>query len=304
MFPHLAVLTLLLAAAFVCNVQSVSAQIDPNVYPAAPLTQFNFGMIGLTRGQTARLNVTYDHVVSIDPSLHNPPGDIPPDPYRVTLSFVNRDGRVVAQNVVLLAMGKAALLDFSAVDLNFTRTAVRAVVDVDGHDANGNNRVLLPAVLPSVEVFNNDNGQTSALDPGSISSFSPQPDAPGFGMFGLARNHTARINVAYVGTHNPPGLHNPPGDVPPDPCRVTMRFVNGDGRVMAENTQMVEFGKSAFFDFPTRAVAAGARQRLRAVVIVDPNIRGIAPCVMPSLEVFNNDTGKTTVFYPGSLLGW
>ena len=80
-----------------------------------------------------------------------------------------------------------------------------------------------------------------------------------------------------------------------------MQFVSGDGRVMAETTQLVEFGKAVSFDFPAGAFPAGLRQRLRAVVIVTPDASGIVPCVMPSVEILNNDTGKTAVFYPGQL---
>jgi hypothetical protein len=66
----------------------------------------------------------------------------------------------------------------------------------------------------------------------------------------------------------------------------------------------VEYGKAVSFDFPARVFPVGARQRLRAVVIVAPDPSGIAPCVMPSVEVLNNETGKTVMLYPGSLIGW
>jgi hypothetical protein len=297
MFPRLAALAVMLFAAMVCGVSSAHAQIDPNLYPTLTPTQINFGVVNVTRGQTARLNVIYTKVVPVDSTVPPDPY-IPPDPYRMTLSFVDGDGRVVSQNIVSLAIGKPALLDFSLVDPNVRNIKVRAVVNIER-----NNSALLPAVMPSVEIFNNDTGQTGVLDPGSIYSFNPQPDPPGFGFFGIARNQTARLNVAYVGFHNPPGYHNPPDDRPA-PINVTMQFVNGDGRVMAESRQTVEYGKAASFDFPAGAFPAGVRQRLRAFVIVAPVEGGIVPCVMPSVEVLNNDTGKTAVFYPGSEIGW
>jgi hypothetical protein len=73
---------------------------------------------------------------------------------------------------------------------------------------------------------------------------------------------------------------------------------------MAESRQVVEYGKTVSFDYPAGAFPAGTRQRLRPVLIIAPDANGIVPCVMPSLEVINNDTGKTSVFYPGSEIGW
>ena len=290
MFSRFTVLAVMIVAAVLCNINSANAQLLPAV------KTLNFGIIDITRGQTARLNVIYTKVETADPNGLPPDPYVPPDPYRVTLSFIARDGRVVAQKVVSLEIGKAALLDYAIVDPNGGNAGVRAVVAAESNVRTN----TTPIITPTVEVFNVDTGQTSVLDPGSIYSFNPQPDPPGFGFFGIARNQTARLNVAYVGFHNPPGDHNPPDDRP-GPVNVTMRFVNGDGSVMAETTRLVEFGKAVSFDFPAGAFPAGLRQRLRAVVIASPDANGIVPCVMPSVEVLNNDTGKTAVFYPGQL---
>ena len=290
MFSRLAVLAVMIIGTVLCGINSANAQLLPAV------KTLNFGIVDITRGQTARLNVIYTKVEMADPNGIPPDPYVPPDPYRVTLSFIARDGRVVAQKVVSLEIGKAALLDYAIVDPNGGNAGVRAVVAAESNVRNN----TTPVITPTVEVFNADTGQTSVLDPGSIYSFNPQPDPPGFGFFGIARNQTARLNVAYIGYHNPPGDHNPPAFVPA-PASVRLQFVNGDGRVMAETTQLVEFGKAVSFDFPAGAFPAGLRQRLRAVVIVTPDASGLAPCVMPSVEVLNNDTGKTAVFYPGQL---
>lgn len=268
-----------------CGASGAQAQIDPGV------KTLNFGAINLTRGQTVRLNVIYTKVVPINPAIPPDPY-LPPDPYRMTLSFVDRDGRVVAQKIVWLAIGQPALLDYTINDPNIRTASARAVINIDGND-----RVLLPAVMPTVEVFNTNTGETTVLDPGSIYGFNPQPDPPGFGFFGITRNQTARLNVAYIGFQNSPADHNPSADRPA-PLNITLRFVNDNGNVMAESRQSVEYGKTVSFDFP-----AEARQRLRPVVIVAPDASGIVPCVMPSVEVLNNGTGKTAVFYPGSLIG-
>ncbi len=289
-FSRIAAFAVMLFAVVLFNASGAQAQIDPSV------RSLNFSSVNVTRGQTVRLNVIYTKVVPIDPRVPPDPY-LPPDPYRFTLSFIDRNGQVVAQKIVSLEIGKAALLDYTITDSNTSRTNVRGVVHFDGNDS-----ALLPAVMPTVEVFNTDSGQTTVLDPGSIYSFNPQPDPPGFGFFGIARNQTARLNVVYVGFRNSSADHNPPGYIP-NPINITLQFVNGDGRVMAESRQSVEYGKTVSFDFPAGAFPAGIRQRLRPVIIVAPDAGSIAPCVMPSLEVINNDTGKTSVFSPGSLIG-
>ncbi len=206
------------------------------------------------------------------------------------------DGRVLAEKAVSIETGKAAFLDVGIIDPNIRNAGVRAVVIVDPNVRTN----IAPPVAPSVEVFNTETGKTALLDPGSIYSFNPQPDPAGFGMIGIADNQTARINVAYVGFHSPPSEHAAPSDFPA--VGVTMQFVNGNGRVMAESRQNIEFGKAVSFDLPAGASTGGARQRLRAVVLIDPNIRNITPCIMPSVEILNNETGRTVVFYPGNLI--
>lgn len=290
MLSRLTLLAVMVAAGVLCNISSANAQLLPAV------KTLNFGIVDIARGQTARLNVIYTKVEMADPNGVPPDPYLPPDPYRVTLNFVDRNGRVVAQKIVSLAIGQPAFLDYAIGDPNVRNAGVRAVVTSESDVRNN----TTPVITPTVEVFNVDTGQTSVLDPGSIYSFNPQPDPPGFGFFGIARNQTARLNVAYVGFHNPPAYHNPPDDRP-SPINVTMQFINGDGNIMAESRQTVEFGKAVSFDFPAGAFPAGLRQRIRAVVIATPDANGIVPCIMPSVEVLNNDTGKTAVFYPGQL---
>jgi hypothetical protein len=100
------------------------------------------------------------------------------------------------------------------------------------------------------------------------------------GMFGVARGQIARINAAHIGDPNT------------RPIQVEMTLVDATGAVVARDSQTIEPGQAVFFDVPFEAVG-GAENRieLRAVIRGEP-----APHLRSSVEVFDADTGKTTVF--------
>ena len=54
---------------------------------------------------------------------------------------------------------------------------------------------------------------------GSAQAFNPQPDPPGFGMFGITEFQRAHLQVAL------PAIQKTRGQIPPDPCRVELSFV-------------------------------------------------------------------------------
>ena len=123
-----------------------------------------FGMVGITLGQSIRVNVV--NTAAPDPN-------IPPDPVRVVVNFRNADGELfrnaegqVIRRVVLLNAGQSTSLDLNGD--NFGRTAdafgriqVRPVVQIQ--QPNGNNAIPPDPIIPSVEVFNNNNGRTQFL---------------------------------------------------------------------------------------------------------------------------------------------
>jgi hypothetical protein len=136
--------------------------------------QARFGMIGITRGQTMRLNIV---------NLQSPPeGDkqLPPDPCRVVLSFRNAqgqpfrnsDGQIIRRTVELQA-GESAFLDLNAdmfsgppsTNADTTgpaRLQLRPFVRTDP-DRNG-----LPPdpCRATMEVFDNASGRTSIFSAG------------------------------------------------------------------------------------------------------------------------------------------
>jgi hypothetical protein len=113
------------------------------------------GMFGITQNQTARINVTRD-----DPFFQGDPGD---DDDKVELTFVDGDGNILSQKVYELAAGKSAFLDLRGSDLPRTetrRTQIRAMVRYIG---TPDTRTYM--WTPTVEVFDNESGETRFLVP-------------------------------------------------------------------------------------------------------------------------------------------
>jgi hypothetical protein len=130
----------------------------------------------------------------------------------------------------------------------------------------------------------------------NLKAFNPQPDPPRFGMVGIAEGQTARLNLVNL---TPPG----PPDVPPDPCRADLQFLDGDGNVVTSRLVRLEAGHAAFLDLsptfvPVNTVGdavAPSRAEIRANVNL--GVAGLppGPC-RATLEIFDNTTAQTTVF--------
>jgi hypothetical protein len=149
-FSKLLVLAGLLALVAVFGVRSQRAQAfdEPNEKPSP--------MVGLARGQTARLNV-----VNL----------FPPDPCYVQIVFYDSQGAVLAHDAQTLRPGEAAFLDLNreAIGNPNLRVQIRAVVQFSSTDC-------LAQVRASLEVYDNDTGKTTLI---VAHAFDPQPDPPG-----------------------------------------------------------------------------------------------------------------------------
>ena len=166
----------LLSLGFFRGTGSVQAQ------DIAPPDRISFGMVGITPGQTLRINVS--NIIATNDSR------FPPGPSRVAIIVVNshgdpfryRDGSAV-RRIVMLERGESAFLDLNGDDLQFpagpTRLQVRGVVNVWPPGPTDEAMPSSP-IVPSVEVFNNANGRTVVFigNPGVIGGFNPQPDSP------------------------------------------------------------------------------------------------------------------------------
>src|ERR1044072_6701021 len=253
----------------------------------------NFSAVGVARGQAARLTVYWTRVSPPDPCL-------PPDPchtpssFNATLSFYDAEGRVIARQEATLSQGRTSTLTYAPLDLApGARVSARAVVEV-APDPSG----IIPCVIPSVEVVNLDGSPSSVLNPGTLVGFNPQPDPPvppdfDFGFASCLRRQTFRVSASYIDADG----------FPPDPCRVTLSFYEGDGRLVSQTVRVLELGKTVSFDVPVGEIATGSRRVLRSSVQVEPLPGRFIPCIMPAVEIFNNDTGRTTLFYPGAMIG-
>ena len=136
----------------------------------------------------------------------------------------------------------------------------------------------------------------------------PDPDRA-FGMVGITRGQTLRLNV--VNLVNPP---DPDRQIPPDPCRVALSFrdaagrpfTNSDGQVVRRTVEL-QAGQSAFIDLnadmyggpSTNDAVTPARLQLRPFVRVlqEPHDRQVPPdpC-RATMEVFDNASGRTSIF--------
>ena len=111
-----------------------------------PLASISFAPVGLTFGQTARLNL-----VNMDVA----------NGITVSCRFIDAGGVTLAQSVITLSLGKIASVDFKRGDPlpgespELLRAEVRAQIDIftDG--------VSIDGLHSSLEVFNNDSGATT-----------------------------------------------------------------------------------------------------------------------------------------------
>lgn len=282
----------LLLSALAFTASKADAQIDSGTY-------INFGSsVGVARGQVARLTVVWTRVVPPDPCF--PPGPCKTyGPFNATLALYDAEGRAVARQSFALSQGRPAALNFAPSEFGAGgRAQLRAQITVE-RDAEG----FIPCIMPSLEVVNLDGSNSTVVNPGTLAGFNPQPEPPGdhapdtdfeFGFVTEGRGQSMRLNAVYTDADT---------NFPPGPCRVTLSFYDGDGRLVMQTVETLELGKTVSLDVPAGELPATVRKRLRATVHVEALPGGIVPCIMPSLEVFNTDTGKSSLFYPGAMIG-
>src|SRR5262249_41365565 len=111
-----------------------------------PLASTSFAPVGLTFGQTARLNL-----VNMDVA----------NGITISWSFIDANGVTLAQSVTTLSLGKIASFDFQRGDPlpgespALLRADVRAQIDIFTYGVSSDN------LRSSLEIFNNDSGATT-----------------------------------------------------------------------------------------------------------------------------------------------
>jgi hypothetical protein len=115
----------------------------------------------------------------------------------------------------------------------------------------------------------------------------------GFAPVGLTMDQTARLNLVNTGV--------------PNGMLISWRFIDASGFTLAQSVVTLPLGKIVSVDFrrhadplpPTADLAAQMRAEVRAQVDIFNS--GIpSESLRRSLEVFNNDTGATTVLMGGA----
>jgi hypothetical protein len=112
------------------------------------------------------------------------------------------------------------------------------------------------------------------------------PVSVGFAPVGLTMDQTARLNFVNIGV--------------PNGVLINWRFIDANGLTLVQSSLTLPLGKIVSVDF-RRQIGPGPayiRAEVRAQVdIVTPGVP--SESLRRSLEVFNNDTGATTVFMGG-----
>lgn len=146
-------LVTLMTLGFFRETGKVHAQEQPST-PA--VNRISFGMIGITHGQTARLNVTNPdetRPMIINWKLVDIDGEV----------LHRRDGQPI-ERTMTLAAGHSAFLQVNADNLlgrDELRLNFRAVVTFYQADSPDNNPLPPDPCMPSVEIINNVSGTTA-----------------------------------------------------------------------------------------------------------------------------------------------
>jgi len=110
-----------------------------------------------------------------------------------------------------------------------------------------------------------------------------------FGVIGLASGESIRINVLNL-VRTPPPL-----GIAQIPCRTELSFYDADGKLLKQKVvDNLSFGRADFLDLD-RAEITGAtgRAQIAASVKVGSN-QSFFCSIAPTLEVFDDATGRTT----------
>jgi hypothetical protein len=129
-----------------------------------------------------------------------------------------------------------------------------------------------------------------------VEAFNPQPDPPGFGIFGISESQIMKINVVNTAPV-------PSADTSSDPCRVVMTVLdqNGnaltrsDGAVIRRIAQLAG-GQSISIAVDASNFIRSGRLQLRPVAQIQQadgdGLHPPDPCI-PSVEVISSANGNT-----------
>ncbi len=274
-----------------------------------------FGLVGLSRGQSARV-----HVLWGDPHL-------PPNPCHVSVALVDATGApLLDPRGAAIAgdgsvrPGEAFRLDVPGADLLGTRgrRAFRALVT--GVSASGDPHAPpnpCKSLVPTLELYEDESLRTEAFyapaaeqAPSPGQQIPPDPVRPAtFGVMTLVQGQTARLNLAWDAL--PPGPTVTAADTPAT-CRVGLAFLDDKAQLLYDRNRQPLIavrdlrpgGATAIDAVADDLLVNGAHQAfVRAAVIagVQPGPPDVPPnpCygIVPTLELIDGRTARTTHVY-------
>lgn len=275
------------------------------IEPMKPyMSQPGFGIVGIGSGQSGKLNVYVDmidyNLLPPGPCKPDdtglPPGPCRPGPWRINLTIANGDGSVVVQSVQTADLHQVVTLDYRPTDVPFAplRKRIRPIVTIDP-DENG----LIPCVKQTFELIDNNTQRTVVTYQGADNlmegKYMPE-SRTSFGFVGLGPGQIAQLNA--VNTQD----FFPMNGLPPGPCKVTLNFFDVNGRLVSSMTTILQPGRAASLNFNIGSSGGGGgagRIAVRAEAIVETDDRALIPAIMPTLEIIDASSGKTT----GLLIG-
>ncbi len=230
-------------------------------------TTSHFGMVTLTRIDTARLTAYCDG-----------DGSVTPTPCDITFEFHDSSGAMLKQADMILQPGTSGFLDFQAGPGPNT-------VEIDPCW-----KVLRGVAMASLEVFDVLTERTRILLNWGDRPVPLAGDVD-FGLAGITPLDTLRLAAFCTGD----------GSVTPPPCDVTFSFSDTQGRTLKQSRLVLQAGASGFLDLKWSDIGTTAR-----LVEIDPcwtiaSGETAGGTAVGSLAVLDSFTGLTIAHsYPAT----
>ena len=243
----------------------VASIVLPGLCLPSTAAQADFGLIGITAFENARLTAYCD-------------GSVAPNPCAVTLEFHDLGGRTLKQSTLTLPAGSCGFLDFTP-----PPAAFGGPIQIDPCFD-----ILRGAAFTSLEVFDTFSQRTRILVNWGDRSLPKRGDVD-FATAGITPNDKMRLGAFCEGD----------GSVMPPPCDVTFEFHDQQGNTIKQSRLMLQPGTGGFVDLTWLETRSPSRR-----VEITPCFKVATGAVVGSLEIVDNFFGLTLVqAYPAALAG-
>jgi hypothetical protein len=226
----------------------------------------NFGMVGITSFETARLNAFCD-------------GSVVPAPCDVTFEFHDLRGGTLKQASMVLQPETTGFVDFSLATAATVANRAEIIPCV---------KVLRGTAQPSLELLENFTHRTRLLITWSSGAIARSNADADFGAAGITTFDTARMGASCQGESTDAVA-----------CDVTFEFHDANGRTLKSARMTIAPGAAAYLDltFANTATAAGR-------VTIDPCWTVASGAAVLDLQIIDTFSGFTLSHgYPASFAG-